>query len=100
MPPGESLDIGNTPPNLFYGPGAVNFDWSLANELNPSREPRRTLELRADAFNTFNHFNPNNPNSALTYKFATGAEANASFESMGGARVQARRIVMSARIWI
>jgi hypothetical protein len=98
LPPIDSLGIGNTPPSLFYGPGAVNFDWSVAKEFNLARETRRTLEIRAEAFNTFNHFNPNNPNTSLTYNFNTGAQNNASFGTIQGAQVQARRVILSARI--
>jgi hypothetical protein len=98
LPGANSLGIGNTPPNLFYGPGAVNFDLAVAKEFNLARESRRTLEIRAEAFNTFNHFNPNNPNTTLTYNFNTGAQNNASFGTIQGAQVQARRIILSARI--
>ena len=58
----------------------------------------RTLEVRAETFNTLNHFNPGNPNTTLTYNFATGAQNNASFGTIGGAQVQARRVILSMRI--
>ena len=48
-------------------------------------------------FNTFNHFNPNNPNSGLTYNFLNGAQTNASFGTIQGAQVQARRIILSLK---
>ncbi len=96
LPAADSLGIGNTPPTLRYGPGAVNFDLSLAKEFRMTESS--TLEFRAEAFNAFNHFNPNNPNSSLTYNFATGAQTNASFGSIQGAQIQARRTILSMRI--
>lgn len=97
LPAADSLGIGNTPPTLLYGPGLVNMDWSLAKFFKLGKNEARTLELRVETFNTFNHFNPNNPNSSLTYNFATGAQTNASFGVIGGAQVQARRSILSAR---
>ena len=97
LPAINSLGIGNTPPTLFFGAGAFNFDLSLAKEFKMGKELSKALEFRAEAFNTFNHFNPNNPNSTLIYNFATGAQTNASFGTIGGAQVQARRVILSAR---
>ena len=96
LPAANSLGIGNTPPTLTYGPGAVNFDLSLAKEFRLAESVK--FELRGEAFNAFNHFNPNNPNTSLTYDFRTGAQTNASFGTVGGAQVQARRLILSARI--
>ncbi len=97
LPAIHSLGIGNAPQTLFFGPGAFNFDLSLAKEFKMGKELGKVLEFRAEAFNTFNHFNPNNPNSTLTYNFATGAQTNASFGTIGGAQVQSRRVILSAR---
>ena len=63
--PATSLGIGNTPPTLFYGPGVINMDFSLAKTFRLAEG--KTLEFRAETFNTFNHFNPSNPNTGLTY---------------------------------
>ena len=97
LPAAESLGIGNTPPTLLYGPGMINLDWSLAKEFPLGRNENRRLELRVETFNTLNHFNPNNPGASLTYNFATGAQTNASFGTISGAQVQARRTILSAR---
>ena len=75
----------------------MNFDFSLAKEFRIGKEGNRILEFRTEAFNTFNHFNPNNPNTSLVYNFATGAQTNASFGTIGGAQVQSRRVILSAR---
>ncbi|HET8547291.1 MAG TPA: hypothetical protein VFL57_04770, partial [Bryobacteraceae bacterium] len=97
LPPAESLGIGNTPPNLMYGPGAFNLDLSVAKQFRFGKDELRVLEFRLETFNTLNHFNPNNPNTTLRYNFVTGAQTNASFGTIGGAQVQARRSVLSAR---
>jgi hypothetical protein len=79
-----------------YGPGAFNLDLSVAKQFRLGSESR-ILEFRAESFNTLNHFNPNNPNSSLTYNFVNGAQTNASFGTIGGAQVQARRTILSLR---
>ncbi|PYT11088.1 MAG: hypothetical protein DMG59_27340, partial [Acidobacteria bacterium] len=97
LPAIDSLGIGNTPPTLFYGSGLFNVDLSLAKEFKLGSE-RRTLELRAETFNILNHFNPNNPNTGLTYNFTTGAQTSSTFGVINGAQVQARRMILSARL--
>ena len=98
LPGINSLGIGNTPPSLRYGPGLFNLDLSMAKLFQIGKVETRTLEFRAETFNTLNHFNPGNPNTTLTYNFATGAQNNASFGTIGGAQVQARRVILSMRI--
>ncbi len=95
LPPAASLGIGNTPQTLLYGSWLFNADSSLAKEFKFTE--RKTLELRVETFNTLNHFNPNNPNTGLNYNFTTGAQTNSSFGVIGGAQVQARRTILSAR---
>jgi hypothetical protein len=104
LPPTNSLGIGNTPPTLFYGPGVINMDLSLAKSFRLAEG--KTLEFRAETFNTLNHFNPNNPNTTLTYtvgsnatpsSFTTTGQTNANFGVITGAAIQARRSVMSLR---
>jgi len=97
LPAIDSLGIGNTPQTLFYGPGVVNMDFSLAKQFPFGKDERKLLECRAESFNTFNHFNPNNPNTGLTYNFTTGAQTNANFGTITGAQVQARRTILSLR---
>ncbi len=111
LPAPNSLGIGNTPPTIAYGPGVFNMDFSLSKEFKLGE--RRTLEFRAETFNTLNHFNPNNPNTTLTYNCAGSiantctpqanatsylAQTNSSFGVISGAAVQARRSVMSLRL--
>ena len=97
LPGINSLGIGNTPPSLFYGPGAFNLDLSIAKLFKVGKEGKRSFELRGETFNTLNHFNPNNPNAGLTYNFATGAQTTSNFGTVSGAQVQARRMILSAR---
>ena len=96
LPPATSLGIGNTPPTLFYGPWLWDLDLSLA-KMTRIRE-RATLELRVESFNVLNHFNPSNPNTSLTWNFSTGAQTNAAFGTIQSAQIQARHLVLSARI--
>lgn len=55
--------FGNTPRNLFYGPGQKNLDLSVVRFI-PIRESVRG-ELRAEFFNLFNWTNFANPNSNI-----------------------------------
>jgi outer membrane receptor protein involved in Fe transport len=55
--------FGNTPRNLFYGPGQKNLDVSVVKFI-PIRESVRG-ELRAEFFNLFNWTNFANPNSNI-----------------------------------
>jgi hypothetical protein len=102
LPAIDSWGIGNTPPTLWYGPGAFNLDLSLAKTFRLAEA--KTLEIRAESFNTLNHMNPNNPNSSLTYAYSataannTGAQNNANFGLVQGTQVGSRRMILSARI--
>jgi hypothetical protein len=73
---------------------------------------KRILTLKAEAFNAFNHFNPGAPNTTLNINFNSGANTNNTFGTIvptqtiipgttgvvyGGAQVQARHMVLSAR---
>jgi hypothetical protein len=55
--------FGNTPRNLFYGPGQKNLDLSVVKFI-PIKESVRG-ELRAEFFNLFNWTNFANPNSNI-----------------------------------
>ena len=55
--------FGNTPRNLFYGPGQKNLDLSVVKFI-PLKETVRA-ELRAEFFNLFNWTNFANPNSNI-----------------------------------
>jgi hypothetical protein len=110
LPGINSLGIGNTPPTLFYGPGVINLDFSLAKSFKIAES--KSLEMRVETFNTLNHFNPNNPNTGLTYNVAGAIDANqridmtkvtqaqqtsANFGTVTGAQVGSRRTVLSLR---
>jgi hypothetical protein len=55
--------FGNTPRNLFYGPGQKNLDLSVVKFVPLSEKVRG--ELRAEFFNLFNWTNFANPNSNI-----------------------------------
>lgn len=108
LPPANSLGIGNTPPTLTYGPGVQTIDLSVYKDFKVGGEGR-VLQIKAEAFNVLNHFNPGAPNTTLALNFATGANTNSQFGTIspssstvsgvqyGGAQVQARHMVLSAR---
>jgi hypothetical protein len=97
LPPANSLGIGNTPPTLTWGPGFENLNLSLSKAYLLDERGKRTLEFRAESFNTFNHFNPGNPNTSLTYNYATGAQTNAAFGSITAAANTPRQMSLSVR---
>ncbi len=96
LPGIRSLGFGNTPPTLTYGPGMENLDLSLSKSFKVAE--RKTVEFRAEVFNTLNHFNPGNPNSSLTFNFASGAQTNAAFGQITAAQHVARRMAMSLKL--
>lgn len=96
LPGISSLGIGNTPPTLTYGPGVFNVDMAISKEFRLGKESR-TLELKTEAFNVLNHFNPSNPNSSLTLNLQN-VNTNAAFGTITSAQIDARRIILSARI--
>jgi hypothetical protein len=101
LPAIDSWGIGNTPPALYYGPGAFNLDLSVSKNFKITES--KSFELRAETFNTLNHMNPNNPNSSLTYAYSataanhTGAQTNANFGLVQGTQVGSRRMILSGR---
>lgn len=108
LPAATSLGVGNTPPTLTYGPGVETIDLSVYKDFKLGSE-RRNLQFKAEAFNTLNHFNPGAPNTVLNINFASGQNTNTNFGRIlptqvttngiiyGGAQVQARHMVLSAR---
>jgi len=101
LPGINSWGIGNTPPVMFFGPGAFNLDLSIAKFIKVTEG--KSLEIRAETFNTLNHMNPNNPSTGLTYAYSatapnnTGALTSANFGMVTGTQVGARRMILSAR---
>ncbi len=61
--PQQPYRQGTAGRNSLRGPGLWQSDLSLAKNFLASE--RRSLELRADAFNVFNHTNLANPNSTV-----------------------------------
>ena len=96
LPGIRSLGFGNTPPTLTYGPGMENIDLSIAKKFKVGEG--KSLEFRAEAFNSLNHFNPGNPNAALTFNFNTGAQTNANFGQITAAQHVARRMAVSLKL--
>jgi hypothetical protein len=108
LPAATSLGIGNTPPTLTYGPGVESIDLTIYKDFKFGSE-KRILTLKAEAFNAFNHFNPGAPNTTMSINFANGTNTNNTFGTIvptqttlngivyGGAQVQARHMVLSAR---
>ena len=48
----QQFTYGNGGRNILYGPGRVNFDWSLFKDFSPSESWR--IQFRAEFFNLFN----------------------------------------------
>ena len=48
----QQFTFGNGGRNILYGPGRVNFDWSLFKDFSPSEKWR--IQFRAELFNLFN----------------------------------------------
>lgn len=97
LPAADSLGIGNTPPTLIYGPGAVNFDLAVSKDFRLT-DGGKSLEFRVETFNTFNHLNPSMANASLVYHYVTGAQTNASFGVISSAQVPARRAILSLKL--
>ncbi|HVV71433.1 MAG TPA: hypothetical protein VHI52_08040, partial [Verrucomicrobiae bacterium] len=100
LPDKNSFGLGNTPLTLLFGPGFENADISVSKTITLGAESR-TLEFRAEAFNTLNHFNPSNPasgaNSTLTYNFLTNVQTSSNFGTITSAQNAARHMALSLR---
>ncbi|HVV45908.1 MAG TPA: hypothetical protein VHC72_11915, partial [Bryobacteraceae bacterium] len=96
LPGKDSFGLGNEPLTSFYGPGFENADISLSKIITLGKETR-TLEFRAETFNTLNHFNPANPNTSLTFNYLTNAQTNAYIGAITGVQNTARHMALSLR---
>ncbi len=77
-PPSNRL--GNTPRNMFYGPGFWNVDFSMSRSFAvPQLGEGASLQFRAEFFNVFNHTNLDNPAPEL----GTNTFGDASFGRQG-----------------
>lgn len=62
-PPGTLGSFGELGRNSFYGPGYVNFDFSLFKEFQVTE--RQKVQFRSEFFNLFNHPNFSNPGNTV-----------------------------------
>ena len=68
-PPGAAWGIpqqftfGNSARNVLYGPGRVNFDWSLFKNFGITENSK--VQFRAEMFNLFNTPQFDLPNSSI-----------------------------------
>ena len=97
LPDKNSFGLGNEPLTLFYGPGFENADISVSKQITLGKE-NRTLEFRAEAFNTLNHMNPSNPNTSLTYNYLTNAQTGTGIGGITGTQNTARHMALSLRM--
>jgi hypothetical protein len=60
-------NYGNSGRDIVYGPGAVNFDWSILKRFFvPKLGETGQVQLRFEAFNIFNHPQFGTPNANLS----------------------------------
>jgi len=95
LPRPESLGLGNTPTQSFYGPGFFNLDLSIQKAF-PIGESM-SLELRADTFNFANHFNPSTAETRIQRRYTTGAQTRTGIGGITNSQNDERRIALSAR---
>lgn len=82
-----NLANGQTRRNAYYGPGAWNFDLSIARAIRaPWLGDAGRITLRADVFNLFNHANLNNPESRLSCTAISTECAGAFGQALYGRR--------------
>ncbi len=97
LPDKNSFGLGNTQLTSFYGPGFENADISVSKQIRLGKE-NRTLDFRAEAFNTLNHFNPGNPNTSLTFNYLTNAQTGTGIGGITGVQNTARHMALSLRL--
>jgi len=95
LPSPESLGLGNAPEQSFYEPGFFNVDLSIQKSF-PVGESK-SLEFRADTFNTLNHFNPTSGATNLRFRYGTGAQTRSGIGRITGAQNDERKVAFSAR---
>jgi len=99
LPDKNSFGLGNAPQTLLYGPGFENADISISKTITLGKE-NRSLEFRAEAFNTLNHFNPANPssgNSTVTYDFVKNTQTNTNLGTITDKQNASRHMALSLR---
>jgi hypothetical protein len=95
--------VGTSGRNQFYGPGLVDFDFTLLKSFAVWGE-RTRLQMRADFFNLFNHTNFSNPQrneSSASFGKITQTVGSATATSVGttaGFSGGARQIQVALRL--
>jgi hypothetical protein len=59
----QQFTYGNAGRNILFGPGRINFDWSLFKDFSPSE--RWKIQFRGEIFNLFNTPQFDLPNTAI-----------------------------------
>ena len=101
----RSDQLGNTPRNMFYGPGFWNVDFSMSRSFAvPRLGEGASLQFRAEFFNVFNHTNLNNPEPILgrtTFGDAAFGRQGVGFSSPSTAPLneQPRRIQFALKLY-
>lgn len=82
-----NLTNGRTRRNAYYGPGAWNFDISIARGFRlPWLGDAGRVTFRADVFNLLNHANLNNPETRLSCTEASSECSGAFGQALYGRR--------------
>jgi hypothetical protein len=89
--------LGNLQRDFLWGPGIVNFDYSVVKET-PIKEQMR-LQFRAEFFNLFNHANFALPNaSAFLQANNGGATINPTFGKITATTTSSRQIQFALKL--
>ena len=77
--------FGNAGTNIMYGPGTNNWDLSVQKQIPIALGEKRSLELRAEAYNAPNHTQFSGYDTSTRFD-ATGKQTNANFGAYNSAR--------------
>ena len=89
--------LGNLQRDFLWGPGIVNFDYSVIKETAIKEQIR--LQFRAEFFNLFNHPNYALPNASAFVQTVNGGGApNPSFGKILGTTTSARQIQFALKL--
>jgi len=83
LPPGNSS--GNASKNSVRNPGVNNDDMTVSKQFALKSE-KRYIQFRWEAYNVFNHTQYSSINTSAKYDLTTGAQTNAQFGQVTGAR--------------
>jgi hypothetical protein len=89
--------LGNLQRDFLWGPGIVNFDYSVVKET-PIKEQMR-LQFRAEFFNLFNHANFALPNASVFLQANNGgATVNPTFGKITATTTSSRQIQFALKL--